>query len=165
MFGTALRLIGANEAGLRLGEYLRNLTAKYLVLSAAGIVFLIAIVFALLAVFWALDLWTRNPVSAALIMAGSLFLAGFWIALTAYGLTRRRPSAAKHAIEPPRYRSLSSLPAADDFGRQIELAARHYGPVQVAAAAAAGGFIAGILLKRLTQPRIYASPRRRRGVR
>src|SRR6516162_1282276 len=99
MFGTALRLIAAGEAGRRLGDYLRNLTAKYLVLSAAGLVFAGAALFALLAGFWALDLWTRNPIWAALIMAGSLCLAGFLIALTAYGLTRGKPQTAKPAIE------------------------------------------------------------------
>jgi hypothetical protein len=163
MFGTALRLIAAREASRRLGDYLRKAAAKYLVLSAAGIVFSIAVLFALLAGFWALDLWTRNPIWAALIMAGSLFLAGFLIALTAYGLTRGKPQTAKRAIEPLSQAAQGSLPTVEDVGRQIEEAARQYGPARVVAAAAAGGLVAGLLVKRLTQPRVYAPARGRRG--
>jgi len=163
MLGTALRLIAAGEASRRLGDYLRKLTARYLVLSAAGIVFSAAVLFALLAGFWALDLWMHNPVWDALIMAGSLCLAGFLIALTAYGLTRGKPQAANRAIEAPLHAASSSLPAVEDVGRQIEEAARQYGPVRVAAAAAAGGLVAGVLVKRLTQPRVYESARGRRG--
>jgi hypothetical protein len=163
MLGTALRLIAAGEASRRLGDYLRKLTARYLVLSAAGIVFLIAVFFALLAGFWALDLWTHNPIWAALIMAGSLFLAGSLIALTAYGLTRRKPQTAKPAMEPRLHAAQSSLPTVEDVGRQIEEAARQYGPFRVTAAAAAGGLVAGVLVKRLTQPRAYAPARGRQG--
>jgi hypothetical protein len=162
MIGTALRLIAAGEASRRLGERLTNLTVKYLVLSAAGIVFGIAIVFALLAGFWALDLWTHNPVLDALIMAGSLCLAGLLIALTAYGLTKEKPLTAKHGIAPPLY-AAQSLPTVEDVGRQIDEAARQYGPVRVVAAAAAGGLVAGLLVKRLTQARVYGPPRGRRG--
>jgi hypothetical protein len=163
MFGTALRLMAAGEAGRRLGDYLRNLTAKYLVLSAAGIVFAGAALFVLLAGFWALDLWTHSPIWAALIMAGSLSLAGFLIVLTAYGLTRAKPQTAKRPIEPPLHGAQSSLPSVEDAGRAIEEAARQYGPVRVAAAAAAGGLVAGVLVKRLTQVRAAEPPRGRRG--
>src|SRR5215469_12474311 len=142
MFGTALKLIAAGEASRRLGEHLRKLTARYLVLSAAGAVFLAAALFALLAGFWALDLWIHNPVWDALIMAGSLCLAGFTIALIAYGLTREKPQNARGAIEPPLPAVLSSLPTVEEVGRQIEEAARQYGPVRVTAAAAAGGLVA-----------------------
>src|SRR5262249_37576473 len=130
--------------------------------SAAGIIFLIAVFFALLAGFWALDLWTRNPIWAALIMAGSLFLAGFLIAHTAYGLTRGKPQHANPAIEPSLHAAPTSLPAVEDVGRQIEEAAREYGAARVVAAAATGGLVAGLLVKRLTQARVY-TPRRGRG--
>jgi hypothetical protein len=163
MLGTALRLLAMSEAGRRLGDYLRTLTAKYLVLSAAGIAFLMAIIFALLAGFWALGLWIGNPVWAALIMAGILLLAGFSIALTASGITRGKPQNPKPAMDASLHAGLGSLPAVEDVGRQIELAAREYGPIRVAAAAAAGGLIAGALLKRMTQPRVYAPSRGRRG--
>jgi hypothetical protein len=163
MFGTALKLIAAGEASRRLGDYLRSLTAKYLVLSAAGIAFAAAALFALLAGFWALDLWTHNPIWAALIMAGSLCLAGFLIALTAYGPTRVRPQMARSAIESPLQAAQSSIPTVEDVGRQIEAAARQYGPARVAAAAAAGGLVAGVLVKRLTQTRAYEPRRGRRG--
>jgi hypothetical protein len=162
MFGTALKLIAAGEASRRLGDYLRSLTAKYLVLSAAGIVFAAAALFALLAGFWALDLWTHSPIWAALIMAGSLCLAGFLIARTAYGPTRVKPQTAS-AMEPPSQPAQSSLPAVEDVGRQIEEAARQYGPAYVAAAAAAGGLVAGVLIKRLTQTPAYEPRRGRRG--
>jgi hypothetical protein len=163
MFGTALRLIAAGEASRRLGDHLRHLTAKYLVLAAAGAVFAAAGLFALLAGFWALNLWTHNPIWAAAIMAGSLCLAGFLIALTAYGLTRAKPQTAKHAIKPPLQAAQSSLPTVEDIGRQIEEAAGQYGPVPVVAAAAAGGLVAGLLVKRLTQTRVYEPQRGRRG--
>jgi hypothetical protein len=155
--------MAAAGAGRRLGDYLRNLTAKYLVLGAAAIVFAGAALFALLAGFWALDLWTHSPVWAALIMAGSLCLAGFLIALTAYGLTRAKPQTARYAMEPPLYAAQSSLPSVEDAARQIEEAARQYGPVRVVAAAAAGGLVAGLLVKRLTQVRDYEAARVRRG--
>jgi hypothetical protein len=168
MFGTALRLMAAGEAGRRLGDYLRNLTAKYLMLSAAGIVFAAAVLFALLAGFWALDQWTGNPVWAALIMAGGLLLAGFVIALAAYGRTSGKPKTRKEGAGPPLLAAQSSLPSIEDIGHQIEEAARQYGPVRMVAAAAAGGLIAGLLVKRFTQVRAYEAsrarhPRRRYG--
>jgi small-conductance mechanosensitive channel len=155
--------MAAAGAGRRLGDYFRNLTAKYLVLTAAGIVFAAAALFALLAGFWALDFWTQNPVWAALIMAGSLCLAGFLIALTAYGRTKAKPQAAARAMEPPSLAAQGAIPSVEDVGRQIEEAARQYGPVRVVAAAAAGGLIAGLLVKRLTQVRADEPPRVRRG--
>jgi hypothetical protein len=162
MFGAVLRLIAAGEAGRRLGVYLRNLTAKYLMLSAAGIVFAGAVLFALLAGFWALDLWTGNQVWASLIMAGSLFLAGFLITLAAYRNTKGKPETGKQAAGPQLLAAQSSLPPVEEVGRQIEEAARRYGPVGVVAAAAAGGLVAGLLVKRFTQARAYEASRARR---
>jgi hypothetical protein len=163
MLGTALRLIAAAGAARRLGDHLRTLISKYLVLSAAGIIFAAAVLFALLAGFWALDSWTHNPVWAALIMAGSLCLAGFLIALTAYGPTRAKPRTSPHPAEAPLQAAQSGLPTVEDAGRQIEAAARQYGPVPVVAAAAAAGLFAGIVVKRLTETRVYEPPRRQRG--
>jgi membrane associated rhomboid family serine protease len=163
MLGTALRLIAAAGAARRLGDYLRSQITRYLVLSAAGIVFAAAALFALLAGFWALDLWTHNPVWAALIMAGSLCLAGFSIALTAYGPTRAKPQTARPPAEAPLQGAQSELPTVEDVGQQIEAAAHRYGPIPVVAAAAAGGLAAGLLIRRLTETRVYEPPRGRRG--
>ena len=74
MFGAALRLIAAGEAGRRVGDYAKNLATRYLVLSAAGTAFLGAIVFGILAGFWALMSRNYDPVVAAGIMAGILRL-------------------------------------------------------------------------------------------
>ena len=48
----------------RLGDYVNHLKTKYLVLGAAGMIFLVAIVFAILAVFWGLI--SLNPQSGGL---------------------------------------------------------------------------------------------------
>jgi hypothetical protein len=64
MFGAALKLM-AGEAGRRMGGYAKNLATRYLVLSAAGTVFLGAIVFAILAGFWALISQNDDPVASA----------------------------------------------------------------------------------------------------
>ena len=87
MFGTALRLLAAGEAGHRLGGYVKNLTRRYLMLGIAGIPFLAAIAFGILAGFWALTSWTQNPTWSAVIMVGILVLAGLLIVLIAYGTT------------------------------------------------------------------------------
>ena len=65
MFGAALRLIAAGEAGRRVGDYAKNLATRYLVLSAAGTALLGAIVFGILAGFWALMSRNYDPVAAA----------------------------------------------------------------------------------------------------
>src|SRR3974390_72760 len=101
MLGTAIRLFAPGEAGRRLGDYAKSLTVKYLVLSAAGIIFAVAAIFGILAGFWALESWTHSPIWSALIVAGILVLAGFLIALTAYGITREKPLSAKQAMQDP----------------------------------------------------------------
>ena len=91
MFGQALRLLAVGEAGQRLGGYVKKLVTKYLVLSVAGMAFLGAIVFAILAGFWALSSSNHDPIISAGIMAAILALVGGLIALTAYGITREKP--------------------------------------------------------------------------
>ncbi len=154
MFGVALRLLAAGDASRRLGDYAKNLMTRYIVLSVAGIVFLAAIVFAILAGFWALESRMQNPIWPALIMMGICLFAGLLIALTAYGITRERASARP---APPRT-AQSYIPSVDDVGREIETAVHRYGPFRVAAAAAAGGIVAGLLAKRFTQPRVVYEP-------
>ncbi len=151
MFGAALRLLAVGEVGQRLGGYVRNLTKRYLVLSMAGIPFVAAIAFVILAAFWALNSWMQNPIWSALIMVGILALVGFSIVLTAYGITREETPSARQAIRQPVQALQSRIPSVDDVGRQIEHAVRQYGPVRVATAAAAGGLIAGLLAKRFRQ--------------
>ncbi len=159
MFGVALRLLAAGEAGRRLGDYVKNLTTRYIFLSVAGIVFLVAIAFAILAGFWALNLWMQNPIWAALIMMGICVLAGFSIALTAYGITREKPPSARAALRDPLQAVQTRMPSVEDVGREIESAVRRYGPVRVTAAAMAGGLVAGLLAKRFGQPRwVYEEP-------
>ncbi|MGO8952555.1 MAG: hypothetical protein ACLQF2_04335 [Rhodomicrobium sp.] len=166
MLGTALRLLAAGQAGRHLGDYVKNLMTRYIVLSVAWIVFLIAIAFAILAGFWALDLWMQNPIWAALIMTGICVLAGLSIALTAYGITREKLPSARAAVRDPLQAVQSGMPSVEDVGRGIESAVRRYGPVRVTAAAVAGGLVAGLLAKRFGQPRVVyeeAPPSRRNG--
>ncbi len=165
MFGTALRLLAAGEAGRRLGDYVKHLTIKYLVLSMAGIAFSIAIVFGILAGFWGLNSWTHNPIWSALIMAGIFVLAALLTALAAYGTTREKPASARQAMQDPLQAVQSHIPSVEDVGRQIEHAVRVYGPVRVAAAAAGGGLIAGLLAKRFGETRRPEPPRRRQASR
>jgi hypothetical protein len=147
MFGAALRLLAVGEAGRRMGAYVKNLTTRYLVLSVAGTAFAAAITFAMLAAFWALISRTEDPIASAGIMAGILALAGFLIVSIAYGITRRKsPSASLPLNEPVRV-GQGQMPTVEDIGRQIEYAARQYGPVRVASAAMAGGLLAGLLAK------------------
>ena len=148
MFGAALRLLAVGEAGRRLGDYVQNLVTKYLVLSVAGTAFMSAIVFAMLAAFWALISRNHDPVASAGIMAGVLALVGFLIVFIAYGITHRKPQSVKQALVEPVKAAQNQMPTMDDVGRQIELAVRQYGPVRVATAAAAGGLVAGLLAKR-----------------
>jgi hypothetical protein len=176
MFGKIPRLLAVGAVGQRLGDYVKRLTTKYLVLSAAGMIFLIAIVFGILAIFWALTSSTRDPVLSAGIMAGALALIGLLTALIAYGITGRRPSSAKQTLTNPVQAAQGQIPSVEDVGRQIGYAVRQYGPMRVTAAAAAGGLAAGILAKRFGQlpgsppPRFEDGPplpraRRQRAVR
>jgi hypothetical protein len=155
--------MAAGEAGRRLGDYMRNLTAKYLVLSAAGIVFLIAIAFAILAIFWGLISLNYSPVTSAAMMAGALALIGCLIVLIAYGTTSRKPPSVSQALRDPVQAMQGELPSVEDVGRQIDYAVRTYGPVRVTAAAAAAGLVAGLLAKRFGQVPDYGPPPRRRG--
>ncbi len=158
MFGSILRLMAVGEASRRLGDYAKKLAVKYLALSAAGTVFLAAIVFAILAGFWALTSRNQDPILSAVIMAGILALVGFLIVLIAYGTTRAKPRSASRVLSNPvratenKLSAMESqLPTVDDIGRQIERAVQIYGPVRVAAAAAAGGIVAGLLAKKFRQ--------------
>jgi hypothetical protein len=154
MFGVALRLLAAGDLSRRLGDYVKNLMTRYIVLSVAGIVFLVAIVFAILAGYWAINSAMQNPIWSALIMMAICLFAGFLIALTAYGITREKASARPA----PMHAAQSYIPSVDDVGREIESAVHRYGPFRVAAAAAAGGIVAGLLAKRFAQPRVVYEP-------
>jgi apolipoprotein N-acyltransferase len=151
MFGAALRLLAVGEAGRRLGDYVRNLTKRYLVLGIAGITFVAAMVFGILAAFWALNSQTQDPMWSAVIMVGILVLAGLLIVLIAYGITREETPSARQALSQPVRAVQNQFPTTDEVGRQIERAVQLYGPLRVATAAAAGGLIAGILAKRYRQ--------------
>jgi hypothetical protein len=148
MFGAILRLMAVGEAGRRLGDYVRNLTTKFLVLSVAGMSFLAAIIFGILAGFWALTSKNHDPVTSAGIMAGILVLMGLLIVLIAFGITRQRPKSARQALRQPLAAAQSQLPGMEDLGGQIEYAVQQYGPVRVASAALAGGIVAGLIAKR-----------------
>jgi hypothetical protein len=147
MFGAALRLLAAGEAGRRMGAYVKNLRTRYLVLSVAGTVFGAAITFGMLAAFWAIISRTQNPIASAGIMAGILTLAGFLIVFIAYGITHQKTPTASLIPREPLQAFQSQFPT-DEIGRQIENAAREYGPIRVTSAAAAGGLIVGLLAKR-----------------
>ncbi len=161
MFGQALRLLAVGEAGQRLGGYVRNLATRYLVLSAAGMAFLGAIVFAILAGFWALNSSNHDPVISAGIMAGILALVGFLTALIAYGATREKKQAASvsQIMRAPVQTLQSQIPSVDDVGRQIEHAVKEYGPLRVTAAAAAGGLVAGLIARRYGDPQLFQGSR------
>lgn len=159
MFGAALQLLAAGEAGRRLGDYVKRLATRYLVLSTAGIPLVAAMAFAILAAFWALNLWIPNPIWPALIMAGILLFVSLLIVLTAYGITRQRQPSARQAMREPARAVQQYIPTVEDVGRQIEHAVRHYGPLRVTAAAAAGGLVAGLLARRFGQPRAFVPPR------
>jgi hypothetical protein len=139
--------LAAGELGRRLGDYVKNLTNKYLMLSAAGIIFLIAIIFAILAIFWALISRNHDPVISAAIMAGALALIGCLTVFIAYGITTGHQSVRQELTDPGEA-TQAKLPSVEDVGRQIERAVRQYGPFRVTAAAAAGGLAAGVLAKR-----------------
>ncbi len=158
MLGTVLRLLSAREAGRRLGDYAKNLTARYLILGVALAALLLAACFAVLAGYWALSAWTKDPVQAALIMTGIFFFASLPIALIAFGITREKPLNARAAMGDPLEAAQGYIPTVEDVGREIEIAVRRYGPFQVAAAAAAGGLLAGLVAKRFSQPRVVYEP-------
>jgi hypothetical protein len=151
MFGAALRLLAVGEAGRGMGTYVKNLTTRDLVLSAAGTAFAAAITFATLAAFWALISRTEDPIASAAIMAGILTLVGFLIVFIAYGITRRRPRSASLALrEPclpfkircPRWMTSggrSNMPS----GNMVRFASH---PLRLA-----GGFVAGLLAKHFRQ--------------
>jgi hypothetical protein len=165
MLRTAFRLLAAGDASRRLGDYAKNLTARYLILGLALMPLLVAGGFAVLAGYWAIDSWMQNPVWAALIMAGICLLAGSLIALIAFGITREKPSSVRAAVGDPYQAAQSPIPSVEDIGREIETAVERYGPLPVAAVAAAGGLVAGLLAKRFSQPRVvyeYEPPRSRR---
>lgn len=159
MFGGILRLMAVGEAGRRLGGYVKSLVTKYLILSAAGMIFLIAIVFGILAVFWALTSSIRDPVISAGIMAGALALIGLLTVLIAYGITGRKHPSAKQVLRDPLQAVEGRIPSVEQVGRQIEYAVRQHGPIRVTAAAAASGFAAALLAKRFGQLPSYPSAR------
>jgi hypothetical protein len=140
--------MAVGEASRRLGDYVKGLVTKYLMLSAAGMIFLIAIVFGILAVFWLLTSSIHDRVISAAIMAGALALIGLLTVLIAYGTTGRKRPSAKQALHDPLPVVQGQIPSVEDVGRQIEHAVRQYGPMRVTAAAAAGGLAAGIFAKR-----------------
>jgi hypothetical protein len=80
-------------------------------------------------------------------MVGILILAALLIAFIAYGITggEKTPGPAKAVAQ-----ALVPVPV-EELGRQIEAAAKEYGAVRVATAAAAGGLLAGILAKKFGQ--------------
>lgn len=160
MWGQALRLLAVGQLGQRLGGYARNLATRYIVLSVAGTAFLGATVFAILAGFWALNSSNNNPVLSAGIMAGILVLVGCSIAVVAYGITREKQEAGvSQAIRQPFQSLQSQIPTVDDVGRQIEHAVKQYGPLRVAAAAIAGGVVAGLIARRYGEARFFGGAR------
>jgi hypothetical protein len=151
MFGAALRLLAVGEAGRRMGAYVKNSITRYLVLSVAGTAFAAAITFAMLAAFWALISRTEDPIASAGFMTGILALAGFLIVFIAYGITSQKSPSASLTLRNPVHAGQAEIPTMNDIGRQIEYAARRYGPVRVASAAMAGGLLAGMLAKHFRQ--------------
>lgn len=162
MFGTALRLLGAQQAlkrvrlraemGLeRMGEQVQQMVLRYLVLALAGIAFLGAGVFGVLAGFWGFLEVVHDPAASAGIMAGILVFIGLLIALLAFGITQVKRQRFKAVERYPVQNVRSSLPTVEDVGQQIERAVAQYGPVQVTTAAVAAGLLAGLMAKRFRQ--------------
>jgi cytochrome bd-type quinol oxidase subunit 2 len=165
MWRVALNALAAGSAGRRLAGYARNLTARYLILGVALIVALAGACFAALAAFWALNSWTQDPMRTALVMTAIFFVAALSIAAFGYGITREKTPALEPAPRVALGGAEAYLPAPEDIGREIENAVRRHGPLPVAAAAVAGGFVAALLAKRFTQaPAVYEyePPRYRR---
>jgi hypothetical protein len=135
-----------------MGGYVQNLAKKYLILAGAGAIFGTALVFAMLAAFWALLARNNDPVLSAGIMAGILAIVGLLIAFVAYGSTaNNKPPSVSAALKSPVDTVRANVPAVDDVGRQIEYAVRQYGPMKVAAAAAGAGLIVGFIAKKTRQ--------------
>ena len=147
MLGVILRLLAAGDGDRGAGDSLKNLTTRWLVFGIAGIIFASGIAFGVLAGFWALESRTQDPILSAVIMVGILILAALLTAFIAYGITggEKTPGPAKAVAQ-----ALVPLPV-EEVGRQIEAAAQEYGAVRVAAAAAAGGLVAGMLAKKFGQ--------------
>jgi hypothetical protein len=126
------------------GGYVQNLTTKYLILSVAGLAFLAAIIFVILAAFWGLAIWTQNIVQAAGIMAVILAVLGFFIVFIAYGIEERKP----RILSDPMASLRAEVPSVDEIGDHIEEAVHHYGPSKVVMAAAVAGIVAGLASRR-----------------
>ena len=122
-----------------MGDYVNHLKTKYLVLGAAGMIFLVAIVFAILAIFWGLISLNHNPAASAGIMAGALGLIGLLTVFIGFGITQRKQQSASQALRYPVQTVQSEVPSVENIGRFIERSARDYGALRVTAAAAAGG--------------------------
>ena len=150
--------MAAGQGSRHLGDYVKKSVTRYLVLGIAGIPFVAALAFAALAIFWALTT-VMDPIYAAAAMVGISALAGLLIVLIAYGITRE-PQSVKQALTGPAQTLQGGVPTVEDVGRQIETAVQRYGPFPVAAAAAAGGVIAGMLAKRYAEPQAYERARR-----
>jgi small-conductance mechanosensitive channel len=165
MWGVILRLLATGQASRRLGDYARNLTVRYLILGLAVAVAAVAAGFASLASYWALSAWVKGPILAALIMAAILCCVALLIALAAYGTTRESRQSAEPVVREPVQAGEAFNPTVEDVGRGIENAVHRYGPLPVTAVAAAGGFVAALLAKRFSQPRVvyeYGPPLSRR---
>jgi len=154
MFGGPLGLMSmaVGESRRRLGDYMRKTITRYLVMSMAVIPLVAALAFAILAIYWAIASAIDSPIYSAAIMVGIMACAALLIVLTAYGITRDKPRSARQAVKGPVSAFEDSIPSVEDIGRQIEFAVERYGPFRVAAAAAAGGIVAGLLAKRFSQP-------------
>src|SRR5215470_2996034 len=101
MFGKILRLMAVGEASRRVGDYVKSVMTKYVMLSAAGMIFLVAFVFGILALFWLLTASIHNPVISAAIMAGALAVIALIVAVIAYAMTGRRRPSASQALRNP----------------------------------------------------------------
>lgn len=145
MMRQALRLAAIGHVGSSLGGYAQGVARKYLILTVAGLIFLAALVFVILAAFWALVQWNNDWIEAAGIMAAILALAGFLIVFLAYGIaepeTPRIVSDPMGALE-------AQMPTVDDIGQQIERATAEYGPARVVGTAVVLGLIAGVAARK-----------------
>jgi hypothetical protein len=166
MWRLALKVLAAGTAGQRLAGYAKNLTARYSILAVALIVALAGVGFAVMAGFWALNAWTGDPMQTSLIMTAIFFFAACSIALIAYGVTREKPEKPRPVSGDPLEGVAAYLPSPEEVGRGIESAVRQHGPLPVAAAAIAGGFVAAVLTRKFTRPAVvygYEPRYRRRG--
>lgn len=147
MWRSAIRLWAVGQAGSQVSGYVQGLVMKYLILGAAGLVFLAALVFVILAGFWALVVQTNGDwIAAAGIMAAILALVGLVIVLVAYGVAE--PEAPR-IVSDPMAALQAQVPSMHEIGDQIERATARYGPARVMAAAAVAGIVAGLAAKRV----------------